>query len=150
MISALQRAPGELVTICPCQSFVCGAGSSNSVTVFAFPVLSISWLVARDCRSQRTFLGEHPCFVLEWMCGFWPVAGWWSAFLEWNFLPQSRRAAFCLSGEGSHCWCFLRRRAIGRPGVLVLGSGQALGCPSHLRLSPSRFCIQSSTVQRRM
>lgn len=117
--------------------------------VFAFPVLPISWLVARPCRSQRTFLGEHPCFVLEWTCGLWPVAGWWSAFLYWYSLSQSRRAAFCLS-EGSHCWCFLRRRVIGRPGVLVPGSSQAFACLSHLHLSPSGFCIQSSTVQRRM
>lgn len=44
------------------------------ITVFAFLVLS--QLVARVCRSQRIFLGEHPCFVLEWTCGC--MASCWS------------------------------------------------------------------------
>lgn len=73
-------ARGELLTAA-CQWRMCRAGSSNVITGFAFLVLSVSQLVARDGRSQWIFLGEHPCFVLEWTRDLWPVTGWCSAFL---------------------------------------------------------------------
>lgn len=76
----LQGPRGELFTAAY-QWRMCRAGSSNVITGFAFLVLSVSPLVARDGRSQWIFLGEHPCFVLEWTRDLWPVAGWCSAFL---------------------------------------------------------------------
>lgn len=56
--------------------------------------LSIGWLPGLADHSDF-FLREHPCSVLAWTHGLWPVAGRWSAFLEWYLLSQSRRAAFC-------------------------------------------------------
>lgn len=52
------------------------------------------------------------------------------------FLPQSRRAAFCLSEGVALREVLLRWHVISKPGILVPGSNQAFGCPSHLHLSP--------------
>ena len=52
------------------------------------------------------------------------------------FLSQSRRAAFCLPEGVALREVFEKWHVIGRPGILVPGSSQAFGCPSHLSPSP--------------
>lgn len=124
--------PRELFAVC--QWRVCRAGSSNVITVFAFLVLSLSWLPGFADHSEF-FLGNIP--VLSWSghVGVWPVAGRCSAFLYWYFSSSEQKSCILLIRRCIAEGGFLRWHVIGRPGILVPGSSQAFGCPSHLHLS---------------
>lgn len=121
--------PGKLLTAV-CQWCVCRAGSSNTITLFAFLVLSIYQFACQGLQVTVKF--PWVTFLFCARVNMWLIASCqMMVCLPFNgIFLLNRMAAFCLSGEGCKLkGVWMRWQVIGRPGILVPGSSQVFGCP---------------------
>lgn len=139
-LSASAGALGKLLTAL-CLRHLCRAGSVNVIIPFALGSLlslSLCWLPGLADHSDEFFLGNIPVLSEsghvvygQLMAGGLPSLNgiFFLGAEELHFADQEK-----VRLDGSDVWWHV----IGRPGILVLDSSQAFGCPSapNLCLSP--------------